>query len=136
MPSRMSKATRRRVSEVMGASDEEIAKRVEEMVGGVWSVGKRAEYGVLMRETRRREGLTDGLRLEKAAFDEYLRKRNEDDAKWRCGSTTERKVFREERASDRPRHVVALSAEAAAERDENRRLRARLRAAGMNPDGA
>jgi len=138
VPSRMSKATRNRVSEAVGASDEVIAKRLEEMQGGVWSSGKRAEYGVLMREMRRREGLIDGLRLEKTAFDEYLRKRNEDDAKWRCGSTTERKASWRERANEpsrgsgAKRPAFAMKGDVANAVDylraENERLRARLRA--------
>lgn len=105
------------------------------MKGGVWSEAKRAEYGAYLKELRRMEGLTDGLRLERDEFDEYLRVRREEDAKWRGRRTVESPVAR--RPWDSVEHGVrVLTAEDAKVVDENRRLRQMLREQGINPDKA
>ena len=44
------------------------------------------EYGQLMRLERQQLGLTDGLRCSQAEFDQYMRRRNEEDAKHRVNS--------------------------------------------------
>jgi len=130
MPSRMSKAARRRMSEV-GGDKEAVRLRLEQMSrgGGKWGPAMKAEYGALMRELRRMEGLTDGLRLEREEFDEYLRKRREEDAKWRGTGTCERKD--EGRGGVKSRVVVVLTEEQAKLMDEARVMRERLRAAGL-----
>lgn len=120
----MTVAMRRRVNELRG-DREGIRRRLSEMRGGgAWSDGKRAEYGALMRELRRMEGLTDGLRLERDEFDEYLRRRREEDAKWRGTRTVESPVIR--RSSASAEHGARLM-------DENRRLRQQLRQRGGDP---
>ena len=126
MPSRMSKAGRRRMWGVNGDRGK-VEERLREMKGirGKWSAGTKAEYGALMRELRRLEGLTDGLRLEREEFDEYLRKRREEDAKWRAGGTCERKE--ERRSGAVGGGTLVLTVDQAALVDENRRLRAQLR---------
>jgi hypothetical protein len=89
----------------------------------------KAEYGALMRELRRMEGLTDGLRLGREEFDEYLRKRREEDAKWRGTGTCERKD--EGRGGVKRRVAVVLTEEQAKLMDEARVMRERLKAAGL-----
>jgi len=44
---------------------------------------QRAEYGASMRALRASYGLTDGLRLDRRGFTEYLERRREADAKAR-----------------------------------------------------
>jgi len=44
---------------------------------------ERVRYGEQMRMYRSRYGLTDGFRLDKKGFDEYLKKRREMDEKGR-----------------------------------------------------
>jgi len=91
----------------------------------------KAEYGALMRELRRMEGLTDGLRLEREEFDEYLRKRREEDAKWRGTGTCESSV---RVVNDVGGGAIELTKEEALMWDEYRRMRQRMREAGVNPN--
>ena len=129
MPSRMSKAARRRMNEV-GGDKEAVRLRLEQMSrgGGKWGPAMKAEYGALMRELRRMEGLTDGLRLERDEFDEYLRKRREEDAKWRAGGACERKEGKDERVGGR---AVGMSVKQVNALDELRRVRAWMRENGV-----
>ena len=73
--------------------------------------------------------MTDGLRLEREEFDEYLRKRREEDAKWRGTGTCERKD--ERRSGVKSRAVVVLTEEQAKLMEEARVMRRRLRDAGL-----
>ena len=49
-------------------------------------------YGRLMRELREAHGLTDALRLNRAQYDDYLRRRYIQDAEQRPGSLRQRRV--------------------------------------------
>ena len=129
MPSRMSVWARRRLEGVRGDKGA-VEARLAEMSrgGGKWGPGMKAEYGALMRELRRMEGLTDGLRLERDEFDEYLRKRREEDAKWRAGGACERKEGKDERVGGR---AVGMSVKQVNALDELRRVRAWMRENGV-----
>ena len=136
MPSKMSKWARKRVEEARGdeAKVREGLKRLKSQ-RGVMSAGARAEYGAYMRELRRLEGLTDGLRLERDEFDDYLRRRREEDAKWRCGGTVERQVRK--RPWDAADHGTrVMTAEEARLVDEYRQAKQVLRERGINPEQA
>lgn len=130
----MSKWARKRVEEARGdeAKVREGLMRLKSRRGAM-SDGARAEYGAYMRELRRLEGLTDGLRLERDEFDDYLRRRREEDAKWRCGGTVERPVRKRPwDAADYGTRV--MTDEEAKLVDEYRQAKQVLREQGLNPE--
>jgi hypothetical protein len=50
---------------------------------GEFTVSQKRLYGVLCREERARHGLTDGLRLDRGEFRDYLERRRAEDARAR-----------------------------------------------------
>jgi hypothetical protein len=74
----------RRRRPVAGPVDVEAMKgELMENPDGEFSASQKRLYGVLCREERARYGLTDGLRLDRGQFSEYLARRRAEDAKAR-----------------------------------------------------